>query len=127
MRHLGRSAPAPSPWAPGTIVVVESGKPTTFIAQPGQRLVIGRDEGADIVLGDQSVSARHTQIERLGPGWIVSSLDPDNPTWILDPTGRAQPIETELGLRSGELLIGTCQVMLYPPAAEPSASAPTLA
>jgi len=105
----------PSPFAPGTIVVVESGKPTTHTVKPGQRLVIGRDPAADIVLADPSVALNHTLIERLGPGWMVSGLDDAKTTWLLDATGRAQPIEGRLGLRSGELLIGNCQVLLYPP------------
>jgi hypothetical protein len=98
------------------MVVVEAGRSTMFAVQPGQRLVVGRDPEANVVLADPTVSPNHTLIERRGPGWLVSSLDSANPTWILDDTGRAQPVEAELGLRSGELLIGGCQVMLYPAA-----------
>jgi pSer/pThr/pTyr-binding forkhead associated (FHA) protein len=98
------------------MVVVEAGKSTTIAVQPGQRLIVGRDPGANVVLADPTVSPHHTMIERRGPGWLVSGLDASNPTWLLDPTGRAQPIDGELGLRSGELLIGDCQVMLYSPA-----------
>ena len=116
MNHPGRiNTTRPSPFAPGTLVLVEAGRSTTFTVQPGQRLVIGRDAGANLVLGDPKVSPNHALVERLGPGWLVSSLDASNPAWILDPTGSAQPIESELGLRSGELLIGDCQVRLYPP------------
>lgn len=102
------------------MVVVEAGKSTTIAVEPGQRLVVGRDPGANVVLADPTVSPNHTLIERRGPGWLVSGLDASNPTWLLDPTGRAQPVEGELGLRSGELLIGDCQVMLYPPDASPA-------
>jgi len=106
----------PSPFAPGTLVVVEEGRSTTHDVGPGQRVIVGRDPGANVVLADPRVSHNHALIERRGPGWLVSSLDATNPTLILDPTGRAQPIEGELGLRSGELLIGGCQVMLHAPA-----------
>jgi pSer/pThr/pTyr-binding forkhead associated (FHA) protein len=78
---------------------------------------MGRDAGSVIVLDDPTVSPSHALIVRLGPGWLVSSLDPANPALILDHTGRAQPIEKELGLRSGELLIGGCRVLLYQPPA----------
>lgn len=98
------------------MVVVEAGRTRTFTVQPGQRLVLGWGAGADIALADPRVSPNHALIERRGPDWLVSSLDAANPAWLLDPTGRAQPIGTELGLRSGELVIGSCQVMLYPPA-----------
>lgn len=117
MKLPGRgSRVRPSPFAPGQMVVVEAGKSTTIAVQPGQRLIVGRDPGANVVLADPTVSPHHTMIERRGPGWLVSGLDASNPTWLLDPTGRAQPIDGELGLRSGELLIGDCQVMLYSPA-----------
>jgi pSer/pThr/pTyr-binding forkhead associated (FHA) protein len=108
--------PHPTPFAPGTLVLVEAGRSTTIAVQPGERLVVGRDEAANLVLSDPQVSPSHALIERSGPGWLVTSLDPANPVMLLDPTGRAQPVAAELGLRSGELLIGGCQVMLYPPA-----------
>jgi pSer/pThr/pTyr-binding forkhead associated (FHA) protein len=96
-------------------VIVAAGRSTPHVVSPGQRVVIGSDPAANIVLDDPRVSPGHVSIERRGPGWLVNSLDPANPAWILDATGRAQPIETELGLRSGELAIGGCQVMLYTP------------
>ncbi len=116
MRFLGRGSRAGGDrLAAGSIVVVEGGRSTTVAVQPGQKIVVGRDPGSGIVLGDPRVSPSHTLIERSGPGWLVSSLDAANPTWILDPTGRAQPILVELGLRSGELVVGGCQLLLYPP------------
>jgi hypothetical protein len=105
----------PSPFAPGTMVVVHAGRSTPFTVQPGQRAVLGRGPGADLVISDPSVSPTHALIERSGTGWLVSSLDPANPAWLLDPTGRAQEIDTELGLRQGELLLGACQVLLLAP------------
>ena len=109
-------APRPSPFAPGTMVVVQAGRPTPCTDQPGQRVVGGRGPDADLLITDESVSPRHALIERAGIGWLVSTLDPTNPTWLLDATGRAQEIDTELGLRQGELLVGACQVLLYAPA-----------
>ncbi len=117
MNFLGRARRArPSPFAPGSLVLVEAGRSTTLAVQPGQRLIVGRDAGANLVVSDPQVSPNHALIERSGPGWLVTSLDAANPVMLLDPTGRAQPVAAELGLRSGELLIGGCQVVLYPPA-----------
>ncbi len=107
----------PSPFAPGKLIVVQAGRSTPFDVNPGQRVVVGRGPGADLVVDDASVSPTHALIERSGTGWLVSSLDPANPTWLLDPTGRAQEIDTDLGLRQGELLIGACQLLLLTPAA----------
>ena len=116
MKHLGLRARArPSPMAPGTLGVVAAGGETTRVLQPGESVVVGRDPASGVVLDDQAVSPSHALIQRFGPGWLVSSLDGANPTFLLDDTGRAQPIGTELGLRSGELLVGGYQVRLYPP------------
>jgi hypothetical protein len=69
---------------------------------------VGRDPAAKVVIDDPKVSPSHASI-----------LDAANPAMILDPTGRAQPIRGTLGLRSGELLIGDCPLMLYEPASTP--------
>ena len=120
MRLLGRPGRTrPSPFALGRLVVVRAGQSTTIDVAPGQSLNVGRDPGAKVVIDDPKVSPSHASIERRGPGWLVSSLDAANPVMILDPTGRAQPIRGTLGLRSGELLIGDCPLMLYEPASTP--------
>ena len=102
--------------ATGTMVVVTpDGSANTYTVQPGQHFVVGRDSAVQVVIDDPRVSAEHVAIARLGPGWLVGSLDAANPAMLLDDTGRAQPIGTELGLRSGELLVGPCLIKLYPP------------
>jgi hypothetical protein len=115
MPRLDRTPP-PSPLSPGSLVVLAGGQSTTHTVAPGQYVVLGRDPGSGIVLDDPSVGLSAVQIVRLGPGWLVTSLDAQNPALILDATGRAHPIDKELGLRSGELLVGGCQIRLYPPA-----------
>ncbi|HEX7496490.1 MAG TPA: FHA domain-containing protein [Candidatus Limnocylindrales bacterium] len=114
--ETARQAPAPDlPGALGTLVLLVAGQTTTRLVTPGELLLVGRDPNSGIVLADPRVSPRHASIERRGPGWLVRGLDVANPTWLLDATGRAQPIRGELGLSSGELLIGGAQVRLYPP------------
>jgi pSer/pThr/pTyr-binding forkhead associated (FHA) protein len=116
VKHLGlRDRTRPNPTAPGTLGVMAGGDETPRVLQPGESVVVGRDPASGVVLDDQAVSPSHALIQRFGPGWLVSSLDGANPTFLLDDTGRAQPIGTELGLRSGELLVGGCRVKLYPP------------
>lgn len=116
MRFLGRGGRARgNRLAAGSIVVVEGGRSKTIQVEPGQKIVVGRNPEANVVLIDPRVSPNHTLIERSGPGWLVTSLDESNPTWILDANGRAQPVSVELGLRSGELVVGGCQLLLYPP------------
>jgi pSer/pThr/pTyr-binding forkhead associated (FHA) protein len=116
VKHLGlRDRTRPDPSAPGTLGVVADGDETAQVVQPGETVVVGRDPASGVVLDDQTVSPSHASIRRFGPGWLVSSLDGANPAFLLDDTGRAQPVGTELGLRSGELLVGRYQVRLYPP------------
>ena len=95
--------------------MLENGRSTVFLIAPGQRVLIGRGPGADLLIYDARVSPVQALIERRGPGWLVTGLDPNNPTWILDQTGRPHAVSSELGLRSGTLLVGGCQVLLYPP------------
>jgi hypothetical protein len=111
----GQAPTADLPDAAGTLAVIEAGQTTRRPVNLGELLIIGTDPGSSIVLGDPRVSPRHASIERRGPGWLVRSLDVANPTQVLDDTGRAHPVEGELGLRSGQLLIGGVQVLLYPP------------
>jgi len=106
-------APQPSPTAPGSLVVETAGKSTTYTVQPGQHVTLGRDRAADVVVDDARVSPRHVLIARLGPGWLVTSLDAANPAMLLDPTGRSHPVDRELGLRTGELVVGGSLVKLY--------------
>jgi pSer/pThr/pTyr-binding forkhead associated (FHA) protein len=115
------NAPPPSPeWAPpvgsGSLMVVEASGRRTFVAAPGDRFGVGSDPSATIRIVDPGVSRYHALIIRDGPGWLVSSLDPANPIRVLDETGRAHPVLGELGLRSGTLLAGAAQVLVYPPA-----------
>ena len=120
VRLLGRPGRTrPSPSAIGRLVVVRAGQSTTVDVAPGQSLIVGRDPGSAVVIDDPKVSPSHALIERRGPGWLVRSLDAANPAMILDPTGRAQPIRGTLGLRSAEILIGDCPLMLYEPASTP--------
>ena len=112
----GLVASAPGSDADGTIVVVDASGHRTFIAAPGARLLVGADPAATIRVIDPRVGMRHASIERKGPGWLVTSLDQANPIWLLDATGRPHPVMEELGLKSGTLLAGTTQLLLYPPA-----------
>lgn len=100
---------------PGTLEIIQGGQSTTRLVYPGELLTVGTAADSSLVLTDPRIGPRHASIERRGPGWLVRGLDDANPTFLLDSTGRAQPIQRELGLRSGVLLVGGVQVRLYPP------------
>jgi hypothetical protein len=48
----------------------------------GERLVIGRSDACDLVLGDQTVSRRHAELSRTSVGWLLSDLDSTNGTRV---------------------------------------------
>jgi pSer/pThr/pTyr-binding forkhead associated (FHA) protein len=104
-----------SPVEPAGFTLIEGGASRNFMATVGARIVVGTGPGSSIVVRDPQVSPEHVLIERRGPGWLVRSLDPPNPAWVLDATGRPHPIVDELGLSSGTLLLGQVQLLLHPP------------
>ena len=109
-------APPPAGWAgaPGHIVVVDGGNSTTYAVELGHGLTVGRELGCSIVFSDPRVGLHQVAIARRGEGWLVQNVDPAHPTWLVDPMGRPQPIEWEIGLRSGQLSIGSATLLLYP-------------
>jgi hypothetical protein len=48
----------------------------------GDRTLLGRDPGADIVVNDPSVSRRHAMIERRPEGWVVLDQRSANGTFV---------------------------------------------
>jgi pSer/pThr/pTyr-binding forkhead associated (FHA) protein len=100
----------------GSMTIVDARGSRTITVAMGGGVVVGSDPSAAVPLADPRVSWHHALIVRDGPGWLVTSLDPANPIRILDETGRPHPVLGELGLRSGTLLAGAAQLLLYPPA-----------
>ncbi len=109
--------PTPPPPPAGTIVVIEpSGQQRSLAVPFGARVLIGGDPSATIQVVHPRVVPKQAIVERTGPGWLVTSLDPANPIWLLDETGRAVPVMEQIGLRSATLLSGATQLLLQPPA-----------
>jgi hypothetical protein len=101
---------------PGVLEVVHGTQATRRWVAPGETLVLGSEPGIEVELPDPGVSSHHLMVERLGPGWQVRPLAGAGVTYFVDGTGRAYPLEREMGIRSGEFLVGPYQVRLYPPA-----------
>lgn len=47
-----------------------------------QPVAVGRDESADVVIEDESLSRRHFVIEREGEHFVLTDLDSQNGTWV---------------------------------------------
>jgi len=101
---------------PGRMLVSSPAGTLQCVVEPGRALVVGSDPACDLVLPGNTVAPRHVIIERRGPGWIVRVLPIADTTWLLDETGRAYPVLRDIGLLSGELVVGGVHLGLYPPA-----------
>jgi hypothetical protein len=100
--------------APGHVVVLEAGATRTIAVEPGQRLLVGRDEDAEIRVSDRKVSERHATIERRGEGWAVQDVDAVNPTRLVDQWGMNRLVRGEIEVASGQLAVGDVLITLYP-------------
>ena len=47
-----------------------------------ESIVVGRDEGADVIIDNPSVSRRHAEIRLTDDGWVVEDLGSSNGTFI---------------------------------------------
>jgi hypothetical protein len=64
------------------LVLHEDGKPTSALAIRAANVVIGRDDGCDLVLPDPSVSERHAEIKAVGDKRIIDDLESDNGIFV---------------------------------------------
>jgi predicted component of type VI protein secretion system len=79
-------------------VTGKSGTPTS-VALGAERIVIGRDPDADIVLDDEAVSWNHLEIERRGGVLMATDLDSRNGTAL-----NGEPLDRPRRLRDGDVL-----------------------
>ena len=47
-----------------------------------QPVAVGRDEAADVVIPDDTLSRRHFLIWREGDGFLIKDLNSQNGTWV---------------------------------------------
>jgi pSer/pThr/pTyr-binding forkhead associated (FHA) protein len=60
-------------------------------------VVIGRDEGAELQLGDRAVSRRHAELRVEGETAVIEDLESRNGTYV-----NAEPVEEAQRLRVGD-------------------------
>jgi hypothetical protein len=88
----------------------------------GQRTLLGRDPGADLVVNDPSVSRRHALIERRTEGWVVLDQRSANGTFVNNQRVDQAVLQSGQQLRLGAV---TFEVRVPGPAvAAPIAQAP---
>jgi hypothetical protein len=77
-RDFGRPPPVP-PRAPELLLVREDGREQRV---EGERFVIGRGRGCDLVVDSAKVSREHAAVVRDGEGWALEDLGSANGTWV---------------------------------------------
>jgi hypothetical protein len=102
-------SPAPTS---GSILVVEGGRSWSFTVRPGEKLLVGRSQDAQIRVSDPRVGARHATIERRDNGWAVQDVDASRPTRLIDPWGSNRAVRGETSVSAGQLVMGGVTVTL---------------
>ena len=69
-----------------------------LIIRDGERLVVGRDPGCELVIEDPRVSKRHAQVRWSGGGWTIEDLGSKNGTAV-----NGQPVQGA-ELRDGDAI-----------------------
>lgn len=72
-------------------------------------IIIGRDDAADIVIDNPSVSRRHAQVRKEGATWVVEDLGSSNGTYLHgDRISSAQPLKEgdEIGFGKFSVVFG---------------------
>ncbi|YAL84056.1 FHA domain-containing protein [Dermacoccaceae bacterium W4C1] len=91
--------PTPDPTA--ALRLVHDGNAVTV--RPGQRLILGRERGCDIVIPDTRASRRHAEVRHENGAWVVLDLSSSNGTFV---GGRRIPSGTPVPLSGGAIHIG---------------------
>ncbi|WP_242890719.1 FHA domain-containing protein [Actinomadura litoris] len=87
----------------GRLTVTAAGRAREFAA--GDRVLVGRGAGCDVVLADARVSRRHLELVRgdgAGGGWVVRDLDSENGTWHEGTRLTVRPVGAGLAVRLGD-------------------------
>jgi ABC-type multidrug transport system ATPase subunit len=73
----------------------------------GERMVIGRSVGVDIVLADPQVAQQHAELTRSGDGWRVVDLGSGRPTVL-----NHRPVSSSPLMEGDELQVGPYRLVL---------------
>lgn len=97
------------------LVVVEpagSGLRAGQVFEVTEGAVLGRAQGADVVLADGAVSSEHARVKRAGRGWILSDLGSTNGTRL---NGAAVPANGQVPITAGDVVaLGPVQLEVAP-------------
>jgi len=81
------------------LTVMREGGGETTLELPGTAIVVGSDEGADLILADATASPRHCLLFNDGDQWAVQDLGSEGGTWI-----NGEKVESREALNAGDQL-----------------------
>lgn len=122
--HSRIAMPEPQPQASYRLLVWSDGS-VRSIPLRGERWVIGRSLGCDIVLRDAAVSRRHVLLERQGGGFAFQDLGSSNTPMLGGKAARQGKLATGQTLTIGSTRL-VIETRTTPPAFAPSAATPTV-
>lgn len=92
---------------------LDNGEPWNVVVAPGDLLLVGSDDTADVRLADPRVSPHHAMVEWRDGQWSITELTSANPMRVVDGTGRTRQIYGRVKMESGQLLVGDVALTLH--------------
>jgi ABC-type multidrug transport system ATPase subunit len=96
----------------------------SYLLQPSDKVIIGRDPSCRLHLPNPLVSSRHVQLHNDGSGWRATDLGSTNGTWVDGRRVGEVPVGRETRIR---LALEGPEVVLRPEVPAPSVPTPALA
>jgi hypothetical protein len=78
---------------PAELVLLEDGKPSKAFPLAKDRVIIGRLDESDIVLGDPGASRRHAEVRRQDGDFVIADLGSTNGTMVNESTVGERTLE----------------------------------
>ena len=103
-------------WSPSGVArlsYMDNGEPWNVVVGPGELLLVGSDDTADVRLEDPRVSPHHAMVEWRDGRWFITELTSANPMQVVDAAGRTRRIYGRVIMESGMLLVGDVALTLH--------------
>lgn len=101
----------PPPALPDLQLQIQAPGTPVFVHPLIKNVVVGRDEGADIVLTDQTVSLKHCTFFKKGTSWYLQDLKSLNGTFL-----NSQKIESTVKIKPGDhISLGKSVILVLGP------------
>jgi pSer/pThr/pTyr-binding forkhead associated (FHA) protein len=90
-----------------------------------QPVAVGRDETADVIVRDDTLSRRHFLIWRKGESFLIKDLSSQNGTWVDGQPAHGTKLSHNVCIVAGRTVFMFCEHRLHAGAALQTQAAPT--